>query len=69
VAVGVGPAGAKNALPSTLPLPPAWQPEGIAIKDHRFYAGSIPTGSVYLTSAPVPRAPAVRSSGARPPSE
>ncbi len=47
VAVGVGPAGAKNALPSTLPLPPAWQPEGIAIKGHMFYVGSIPTGSVY----------------------
>jgi sugar lactone lactonase YvrE len=47
VAVGVGPAGAKNALPSTLPLPRAWQPEGISIKDHRFYVGSIATGSVY----------------------
>jgi len=47
VAVGVGPAGAKQALPSTLPLPTAWQPEGIAIKGHNFYVGSIPTGSVY----------------------
>jgi sugar lactone lactonase YvrE len=47
VAVGVGPAGAKTALPSTLALPPAWQPEGIAIKGHNFYVGSIPTGSVY----------------------
>jgi sugar lactone lactonase YvrE len=47
VAVGVGPAGAKQALPSTLPLPRAWQPEGIAIKDHHFYVGSIPTGSIY----------------------
>jgi sugar lactone lactonase YvrE len=47
VAVGVGPAGAKNALPSTLQLPRAWQPEGISIKGHNFYVGSIPTGSVY----------------------
>ena len=47
VAVGVGPAGAKDALPSTIPLPRAWQPEGIAIKGHTFYVGSIPTGSVY----------------------
>ncbi|HET9675096.1 MAG TPA: hypothetical protein VFP31_09840 [Gaiellaceae bacterium] len=47
VAVGVGPAVAKDALPSTLPLPTAWQPEGIAIKGHTFYVGSIPTGSVY----------------------
>jgi hypothetical protein len=47
VAAGVGPAGAKQALPSTLPLPTAWQPEGIAIKGHMFYVGSIPTGSVY----------------------
>ena len=47
VAVGVGPAGAKNALPSTLQLPRAWQPEGISIKGHNFYVGSIPTGSIY----------------------
>jgi len=47
VAVAVGPASAKEALPSTLPLPTAWQPEGIAIKGHMFYVGSIPTGSVY----------------------
>ena len=47
VAVGVGPAGAKTALPSTLPLPRAWQPEGISIKGHNFYVGSIATGSVY----------------------
>jgi sugar lactone lactonase YvrE len=47
VAVGVGPAVAKDALPSTINLPTAWQPEGIAIKGHTFYVGSIPTGSVY----------------------
>jgi hypothetical protein len=47
MAVGVGPAGAKQALPSTLPLPRAWQPEGISIKGHNFYVGSIATGSVY----------------------
>jgi sugar lactone lactonase YvrE len=47
VAVGVGPAGAKTALPSTLPLPRAWQPEGIAIKANTFFVGSIPTGSIY----------------------
>ena len=48
VLVAVGSAGGRqDALPSTINLPTAWQPEGIAIKGHTFYVGSIPTGSVY----------------------
>jgi len=41
-------ASAGGKLPSSLPLPGGFQPEGIAIDEHgNFYVGSIPTGAVY----------------------
>ena len=37
-----------QAFPDVIPLPPGFQPEGIAVgKGHTFYVGSIPTGAVY----------------------
>jgi len=38
----------KPVFPDVLPLPPGFQPEGIAIgKGTTFYVGSIPTGAIY----------------------
>ena len=40
---------AKGLFPETIQLPNGWQPEGIAIGNGSlFYAGSIPTGAVYV---------------------
>jgi hypothetical protein len=36
-----------SPFPKVIALPPGFQPEGIAIKGHTFYVGSIPTGAVY----------------------
>ncbi len=39
---------AKGPFPATIPLPPGWQPEGIAIGNGKtLYAGSRATGAVY----------------------
>jgi sugar lactone lactonase YvrE len=39
---------AQSAFPESIPLPPGWQPEGIAIGNGTtFYVGSIPTGAIY----------------------
>ena len=38
-------AGAPS-FPASIQLPPAFQPEGIAIRGTTFYVGSIPTGAV-----------------------
>jgi sugar lactone lactonase YvrE len=48
-ALGVGIAGAApgKAWPTTIRLPDGFQPEGIAIRGHTFYVGSIPTGAIY----------------------
>ena len=45
--VASGVAAAAPSYPATIPLPPAFQPEGIAIRANTFYVGSIPTGAVY----------------------
>ena len=47
LAVASGVAAAAPSYPSTIALPRAFQPEGIAIRGNTFYVGSIPTGSVY----------------------
>jgi hypothetical protein len=46
-AIASGVAAAAPSYPATIPLPPAFQPEGIAIRANTFYVGSIPTGAVY----------------------
>ena len=40
-------AAAASAFPATIPLPPGFQPEGIAIRGNTFHVGSIPTGAIY----------------------
>ena len=45
--VASGVAAAAPSYPSTIALPRAFQPEGIAIRANTFYVGSIPTGSIY----------------------
>src|SRR6187402_106969 len=47
LAVASGVDAAAPSYPSTIALPRAFQPEGIAIRGNTFYVGSIPTGSVY----------------------
>jgi sugar lactone lactonase YvrE len=47
LAVASGATAAAPSYPATIPLPPAFQPEGIAIRPNTFYVGSIPTGAVY----------------------
>lgn len=47
LAVASGVAAAAPSYPATIPLPPEFQPEGIAIRANTFYVGSIPTGAVY----------------------
>jgi hypothetical protein len=42
--------GKGPAFPATIALPNGFQPEGIAIKGHTFYVGSIPTGAIYRGS-------------------
>ena len=42
--------GRHFGLPATIALPPGFRPEGIAIKGHTFFVGSIPTGAVYRGS-------------------
>lgn len=41
----------KASHPTRINLPDGWQPEGIDIQGSRIYVGSIPTGSIWLTSA------------------
>jgi sugar lactone lactonase YvrE len=41
------PLGASSRFPERIPLPDNFRPEGIAIKGHTFYVGSIPTGAIY----------------------
>jgi sugar lactone lactonase YvrE len=41
------PLGASARFPERIPLPDNFRPEGIAIKGHTFYVGSIPTGAIY----------------------
>ena len=38
---------AHGSYPETIPLPPGWQPEGIATDGDTFFAGSRATGSIY----------------------
>ena len=47
LAVASGVAAAAPSYPASIPLPAAFQPEGIAIRANTFYVGSIPTGAVY----------------------
>jgi sugar lactone lactonase YvrE len=47
LALSTSVAAAAPAFPATLPLPAAFQPEGIAIRGNTFYVGSIPTGAIY----------------------
>jgi hypothetical protein len=47
LAVASGATAAAPSYPATIPLPAAFQPEGIAIQANTFYVGSIPTGAVY----------------------
>ena len=43
-----GSARAGAAFPEVIPLPPGFQPEGIAIgRGTTFFVGSIPTGAIY----------------------
>lgn len=50
-ALTTGVAAAAPSFPATIPLPRAFQPEGIAIgRGTTFYVGSIPTGAVYRGS-------------------
>jgi sugar lactone lactonase YvrE len=44
--LATGVAAAAPSYPATIPLPRAFQPEGIAIRANTFYVGSIPTGAV-----------------------
>jgi sugar lactone lactonase YvrE len=44
--VASGVSAAAPSYPATIPLPRAFQPEGIAIRANTFYVGSIPTGAV-----------------------
>jgi sugar lactone lactonase YvrE len=41
------PLSAGPSFPDRIALPDGFRPEGIAIDDHTFYVGSIPTGAVY----------------------
>jgi sugar lactone lactonase YvrE len=41
------PLGASSSFPERIALPDNFRPEGIAIKGHTFYVGSIPTGAIY----------------------
>jgi sugar lactone lactonase YvrE len=41
------PLGASSSFPEKIALPDGFPPEGIAIKGHTFYVGSIPTGAIY----------------------
>jgi sugar lactone lactonase YvrE len=44
---GSATAAARGPAPDAIPLPPGWQPEGVASgPGNRLYVGSIPTGSV-----------------------
>jgi sugar lactone lactonase YvrE len=45
--LATGVAAAASSFPATIPLPRAFQPEGIAIRGTTFYVGSIPTGAVF----------------------
>jgi sugar lactone lactonase YvrE len=50
IVLGIGMIAAAPAqvFPDVLPLPPGFQPEGIAVgKGTTFYVGSIPTGAIY----------------------
>jgi hypothetical protein len=47
LAVASGVAAAAPSYPSTIALPRAFQPEGIAIRANTFYVGSIPTGAIF----------------------
>lgn len=47
LALASGVAAAAPSYPSTIALPHAFQPEGIAIRANTFYVGSIPTGAIY----------------------
>ena len=48
LSVGMIAAAPAQAFPDVLPLPPGFQPEGIAVgKGTTFYVGSIPTGAIY----------------------
>lgn len=48
VGLATGVAAAAPSFPGTIPLPRAFQPEGIAIgRGATFYVGSIPTGAIY----------------------
>ena len=41
------PLGASSSFPEKIALPDGFRPEGIAIKGHTFFVGSIPTGAIY----------------------
>jgi sugar lactone lactonase YvrE len=41
------PLGASSSFPEKIALPDGFRPEGIAIKNHTFYVGSIPTGAIW----------------------
>jgi sugar lactone lactonase YvrE len=41
------PLGASSRFPERIALPDGFRPEGIAIKGHTFYVGSIPTGAIW----------------------
>jgi sugar lactone lactonase YvrE len=47
VAVLAAPLGASSSFPEKIALPDGFRPEGIAIKGHTFYVGSIPTGAIW----------------------
>jgi sugar lactone lactonase YvrE len=46
-AILAAPLGASSSFPEKIALPDGFRPEGIAIKGHTFYVGSIPTGAIY----------------------
>lgn len=41
------PLGASSSFPEKIALPDGFRPEGIAIKGHTFFVGSIPTGAIW----------------------
>jgi sugar lactone lactonase YvrE len=47
VALVVAASAAARPFPGIIALPIGFQPEGIAVKGHTFFVGSIPTGAVY----------------------
>jgi sugar lactone lactonase YvrE len=46
-AILAAPLGASSSFPEKVALPDGFRPEGVAIKGHTFYVGSIPTGAIW----------------------